>query len=586
MPSVDRDSSHTWVKALLVEGDLDQARLLKTTLGGAGPVRFDLTHEERLDAALKRLSDEAFDVVLLAVSKADPVGLEGLDRVQAKAPGVPVVVLSDTEDDALAVRAVQQGAQDCIVKGNANPELLSRAIRYAIERQRAEEFIHHQARHDGLTGLPNRTLLHERLRPALAQARRENRVLAVMFLDLDHFKTVNDTLGHVVGDMLLQGVGERLMGCVRAGDTVARFGGDEFTLLLAEIARPEDAASVAERILSALRPPFLCHGHELFVTASIGVSLYPNDGDTAEALLKNSDAAMYRAKKKGRNGYEFFVAAMNARASERLAVGNSLRHALEKGELFLHFQPQVDLRSGRIVGAEALVRWRHPERGLVLPGEFIPVAEEIGLIVPIGEHVLMAACAQIRRWQTPGAPPLRVAVNLSNRQLNVEGLKDRIGRILSETGLDPALLELELTESGVMRSEGPGAATLRDLSTKGVRIAIDDFGTGYSSLALLRRLPINVLKIDQSFIRDVTSSPDDATIVRTIIGMAHTLRLEVIAEGVETAEQFEFLRDHGCEVAQGFFIARPMPAAEFEDLLRSERTRRGEWQEAAVALSR
>lgn len=424
------------------------------------------------------------------------------------------------------------------------------------ERKRYEEQLVHQANHDALTGMPNRNLLEDRLSQAIFYAQRSNRMMAVLFLDLDHFKLINDSLGHDVGDHLLQVLGERLVQCVRSGDTVARMGGDEFVILLAELAHSEDVSPITQKILAATALPYLIDGHELFVTCSIGASLYPSDGNDVQTLLKNADAAMYRAKDTGRNTVQYFTNELNARAFERLLMENNLRHALERGELLLYFQPQVSLSNGRMVGVEALVRWQHPEMGMISPGDFIPLAEESGLIVPIGEWVLRTACAQNKAWQVAGLPPLSVAVNLSARQFR-QDVPAMVSKVLQETNLEAHYLELEITESIIMQNPDEAAATLRKLKEMGVRLAIDDFGTGYSSLSYLKRFPIDRLKIDQSFVRDITTDPDDAAIAMAVIAMAHSLNLKVVAEGVETEAQLSYLHRRQCDEFQGYYFSRP-----------------------------
>ncbi|MDP2674960.1 MAG: PAS domain S-box protein [Dehalococcoidia bacterium] len=436
------------------------------------------------------------------------------------------------------------------------------------ERKAAEETIRHLAYHDGLTGLPNRTLFEDRLTVTLAQGRRKRRLAAIMFLDLDRFKVVNDTVGHAMGDRLLQSVAERLKGLVREGDTVARVGGDEFTVLLPDVGRVEDAVEVADRILETLRQPWRLNDHEFHITTSIGIAMCPGDGEDAESLLRNADTAMYRAKDRGRDNYKLYAPAMNSRIAERLALENSLRHALERGEFVVHYQPQVNIETGRIVGVEALVRWQHPERGLVSPLEFIPVAEETGLIVPLGAWVLRTACAQNRAWQDAGLPPMRMAVNLSARQFQRRDLLDTVASALAETGLPPQYLQLEITEGAAMQDVDLTLAILRELREAGVQISIDDFGTGHSSLSYLKRFPIDVIKIDQSFVQDLTIDPNNAAIASTIIVMAHALNLTVIAEGVETAEQLAFLRERECDEMQGFLFSRPAPAPELDQMLR------------------
>lgn len=435
------------------------------------------------------------------------------------------------------------------------------------ERKQAEETIRYMAYYDPLTDLPNRTLLNDRLTLALANARRSGDTVAMLFLDLDNFKTINDTLGHIVGDQLLQAVAERLRGCLREGDTIARLGGDEFTLLLPRISHVEDAAKTAQKVIDALKEPFDFNGRELHVTTSIGIALYPNDGEDVLTLLKNADTALYRAKEQGRNNYQLYAPAMNSSALERLYLESSMRKALERGEFALHYQPQVNLNTGKIVGMEALVRWQHPEFGLILPAEFIPIAEETGLILPIGEWVLNTACKRGRAWQDAGYQDIRVAVNLSARQFQQRDLIGVVKQALDESGLDPNYLELEITESAIMKDADAAVSILHKLKEIGIKVAIDDFGTGYSSLSYLKRFPIDILKIDQSFVRDITIDPDDAAIAKAIITLAHSLGLTALAEGVENVEQVEFLRSLKCDGVQGYLFSCPVPAEEATELL-------------------
>jgi diguanylate cyclase (GGDEF)-like protein/PAS domain S-box-containing protein len=462
-----------------------------------------------------------------------------------------------------------------VVGAEGEPRAFIGVVRDISDHKRAEETIRHLAYHDALTALPNRTLFQDRLAVALAQARRKKRMLAVLFLDLDHFKVVNDTVGHAEGDELLQRVAERLTALVREGDTVARVGGDEFTLLFPEIGTAGDAAEIGERVLAALQQPWSLDGHEFHVTTSVGIAMYPADGDDAESLLRNADTAMYRAKDQGRNNYQLYTPAMNARIVERLALENSLRHGLERGEFVVYYQPQVNIRTGQVVGVEALVRWQHPEQGLVLPAEFIPAAEETGLIVPLGEWVLRTACAQNKAWQEDGLPPMRVAVNLSARQFQQRNLIDVVAQAVRETGLSPHLLQLEITEGIAMQDVDFTVTMMRSLRDMGVQIAIDDFGTGYSSLAYLKRFPIDAVKIDRSFVCDLTVDPNDAAIATTVITMAHSLKLSVIAEGVETEEQLAFLKQRQCDEMQGFLFSKAVPAGVLEKTVRTDGRRPG-----------
>ncbi len=437
------------------------------------------------------------------------------------------------------------------------------------ERKRAEETIRHLAYHDHLTGLPNRRLFQDRFIVALAQAQRTNEPMALMSIDLDRFKLVNDTLGHAVGDQLLQEVSSRLSSVVRSGDTLARLGGDEFCLLMPRTERVEDAAKVAEKIKDVLKTPFHVDGQDVHVTASLGISLYPFDGD-AEKILVNADAAMYRAKELGRNNCQLYVEVMDTKPLRRLTLENGLHQALEREEFVVHYQPQADIRTGEIVGVEALVRWQHPDKGLVLPQEFIPWAEDAGLIVPLGEWVLRTACTQAKAWQDGGLPPLRVAVNLSARQFQHSDLLEMVASVFAETGLEPNYLELEITESIAMQNGELTINVLRGLRDLGIRIGIDDFGTGYSSLSNLKNFPIDTLKIDQSFVRDLTTDPNDAAIATTVIAMAHSLNLKVIAEGVETPEQLDFLKERGCHEVQGYLISKALPASALKKLLKEK----------------
>ncbi len=443
---------------------------------------------------------------------------------------------------------------------------LAEMRRQIAELKSAEEHLMYMSVHDALTGLPNRMLFNDRLHMELAHAERNHQMLAVMFLDLDRFKLVNDTLGHAMGDRLLKRVADRLKSCVRKSDTVARMGGDEFCFLLPEIAQPEDAVKIAKKILKALKKPWRLGGQEFYITPSIGIAVYPNDGQDADTLMKNADTAMYRAKEQG-NNYQLYTAEMSDQNMERLTSEIALRRALERQEFVIHYQPQINTETGQIIGMEALVRWEHPERGTVFPAEFIPYAEETGLIVPIGEWVLRTACAQNKAWQDAGFPPLRVTVNLSARQFQQKDLVETVDRILKETGLDPRWLELEITETVAMQDVEHTISTLRELRDLGVRIAIDDFGTGYSSFNYLKYFPNHTLKIDKSFVRDVTEGREDAAITKAIIALAQNLNLKVIAEGVETEEQLAFLKRQQCNEIQGYLFSRPLPAEEFTRML-------------------
>ncbi|MGB5080931.1 MAG: EAL domain-containing protein [Burkholderiales bacterium] len=523
-----------------------------------------------------------------------PMHLSGGLFMRAWSSGEPVWITDVTQDTkfrraALAERAglraafafpirsgnLALGVMEFFSRANRPPdEALLRSTRAIgsqiglfMARRQAEERIRRLANYDELTGLANRNMFSQRLGHAIAQARRDDKPLAILFLDLDRFKNINDTLGHAAGDSVLREVAKRLGECLRESDTVGRLGGDEFVVLLEAIPQPMHSAVVAQKLLAAVARPFTFEGQEFHLTASIGISAYPADSSDMEILLRNADIAMYRAKEQGKNNYQFYSARMNVHTLERMALESGLRHALDRDEFVLHYQPKVDVGSRRITSAEALLRWRHPTRGLVPPMQFIPLAEETGLIVAIGEWVLRTACAQNKSWRAQGLPPLRIAVNLSARQFSHENLLEDVERVLNETGLDPAALELEITESMVMHDPERAAMLLGKLKTMGVGISIDDFGTGYSSLSYLKRFPIDSLKIDRSFVKDLPLDVEDAAITQAIIVMAHSLGLKVIAEGVETADQAGYLRTHGCDEAQGYYFGRPVPADEFTRLL-------------------
>ena len=459
-----------------------------------------------------------------------------------------------------------------LIEIDGRQHLLS-LVRDVTDRKQLQDHVHHLAYHDSLTGLPNRAKFNGYLSHAIAQASRYRKGLAVLFIDLDRFKNVNDTLGHNAGDRLLQEMSRRLSSCLREGDRVARLdgddelvarlGGDEFVVLIEELADPAYAAHVARKILATLVREFALDGQRLHVTASIGISTFPEDGNDELSLMKNADIAMYRAKERGRNNYQFYSAQMNVHSFELLALESGLRRAIERDELMLQYQPKVSLRSGRIIGVEALLRWRHPELGLTLPEHFIPLAEENGLIVPIGNWVLRQACLQSRRWSAQGLAGLRIAVNLSARQFNDDNLLSDIAQILEETAMDPALLEFEITESVVMYNLDKTAQLLAGLKTMGTRVAIDDFGVGYSSLSHLKRFPIDILKIDRSFVCEIPGNAVDEAIAGAIVAMGNNLSIEVVAEGVETEEQRRFLQRHGCEQAQGYLFSEALGAEAF-----------------------
>ena len=559
---------------LLIEDHPGDARLIREMIAEEPDSPFELHVADRLSRGLEQLAAGEIALVLLDLSLPDSAGLDTFAKVYAQSPAVPIIVLTGNDDQTLALSAVKAGAQDYLVKSRLDRELLLRSMHYSIERKRYQVQLEHQANYDALTGLPNRSLLHDRLRQAV-YAQRTPRNIAVVFIDLDQFKFVNDSLGHSAGDKLLKAMGERLRAVLREGDTVGRVGGDEFVLILADQSNEEVIFRAMQRIAARVAEPIEVEGKELYITCSAGVSLYPQDGLDVDTLLKNADAAMYRAKEHGRNNFQFYTAEMNERVNERLALEHALRRSLERQEFVLHYQQKVDLKSGAIIGAEALVRWMHPEWGLVRPARFIPLAEETGLIVPLGEWVLREACGQARAWLDAGLAPGTVSVNLSARQFRQEGLVRMVSRILEQTRLDPAHLEMELTESMVMHNVETAIATLQGLKSLGVALSVDDFGTGYSSLAYLKDLPIDTLKIDRAFVRDIGTGAegDEGVLAQAIISLGHALHLRVIAEGVETDAQLRFLRRHGCDEVQGFLYGEPVTPQEHARLLARARAR-------------
>jgi diguanylate cyclase (GGDEF)-like protein/PAS domain S-box-containing protein len=690
-------------RVLLIEDNPGDARLLREMFDEQGAGSTELTIKTSMSEAEQYLAENAVDIVLLDLGLPDAQGLAAVRRAHAAAPRVPLVVLTGMDDESLATEALQEGAQDYLVKNQIDSygttRGLVRALRYSIERKaledalfvekeraqvtlnsigdavactdlagnltflnlvaekltgwswqeaagqpmpdvfrildittreiipnpmeravRRDQTVHlpagsilvrrdgfeipvedsvapihdgegqvagavivfrdvslaramaqqmaHSAEHDFLTGLPNRMLLNDRISQAIALAARHKKSVAVLFLDLDGFKHINDSLGHPLGDKLLQSIASRLDDCVRGSDTVSRQGGDEFVVLLSEVEQSEDAAVTARRMLQAVALPHSIEQHELYVTTSIGVSVYPEDGLDAQTLIKNADTAMYQAKENGRQSFQFFKPAMNVRAVERQSIEEGLRRALERHEFAVHYQPKVNLATGAITGAEALLRWTHSTQGSIPPALFIPVAEDSGLILPIGAWVLRQACAQARAWLDAGLPAMSMAVNVSAMEFRDQGFVDRLFAIIGETGIDPRSLELELTESVLVKHAASTANILQTLRERGIRVAIDDFGTGYSSLSYLRKFPVDAVKIDQSFIRQISTAGEDATIIKAVIGMARGLKLRVIAEGVESLEELAFLRAYRCEEAQGYYFSRPVLPQQFALLLR------------------
>ena len=556
-------ASRFGLRVLLVEDNPGDALLTQETLLAAEPNGFEVTHVERLQEGLRLLYEEIFDVVLLDLSLPDAHGMEAVTQVRCGMPSIPVVVLSGNRNPELALEVVESGAQDYLMKGEIEPAQMTRSICYAVQRKRSEERLTHLAQFDHLTGLANRSLFRDRLEQALARCARNRQSLALMFVDLDGFKSINDTRGHEVGDVLLKEVANRLSGCVRQSDTVARLGADEFTVILENIEHTQAAAQVAEKILKVINEPVNLVGFQHRPKLSIGIAIYPYCGVDAASLIRSADKAMYLSKQEGGAGYRFYTEEMDARALTRLQWEADLRRAVHEEEFKLHYQPQIDLRSGEIKGMEALIRWDHPDyESLVSPREFIPLAEETGLIVPIGNWVLRTACIQSQTWSAAGLPNCRVSVNLSARQLEDKSLLESIERILADTGMNPAMLELELTETALMRDLEESASMLSALKQRGLRIAVDDFGTGYCSLSYLRQLPVDTLKMDRSFITNVNNAVDTA-IANCIINLARNLDLRVVAEGVETEEQLTHVKSLAPNEVQGYLVGRPREVVGF-----------------------
>lgn len=558
---------NTSTNVLLIEDNLFDARLVTALIKEAGHDELNLKHVDTLSKGKEQLQSNEYDVILLDLNLPDGEGEEAIMAVKEVASSVPIVIMSGTDDGASSNLALELGVQDYLVKGVGDGHLIARAIYYAIEREKTQQYLRHLAHHDKLTGLANRELFHDRLTRVLARADRGQKMVGLMFLDLDRFKEINDSLGHHAGDELLVMVAKRLQRCIRETDTIARLGGDEFTVIVEGINSPEEAAVVAKKILTVMQTPFTLSGQEVFVTSSIGLTVYPSDADDVEFLLKNADTAMYRAKEQGRNKYQFYSANMNTRARERLRIEGLLHKALEGDEFSLCYQPKVDMNTGEIVGAEALIRWNNDEIGFVSPVDFIPMAEETGLIIPIGEWVIRTTCQQISEWKNKGHTDVRIAVNLSARQFRQGNLAKMIDSILKEYGLTTESLQLEITESLLMSDKDDSKRILEELKAMGFQIYLDDFGTGYSSLSYLKKFPIDALKIDRSFVMDIPDNTDDMAISSAIVAMSHALRLDVVAEGIETMAQYNFLRGLGCEEAQGYLFSKPVPADEFEKLL-------------------
>ncbi|MDY6978800.1 MAG: EAL domain-containing protein [Pseudomonadota bacterium] len=559
------------LRLLLVEDNPDDAELVLRALRKGG-YQVDYTRVDNAPDLTRQLREADWELVLSDYAMPHFNGLAALKLVKEHNPDIPFIVISGTIGEEVAVEAMRKGAQDYLMKDNLTRLLpaIQRELTDADERRArraAEQTLRHQAYHDLLTGLPNRWLLRDRIEQAFAYAHRESHSLAVMFLDLDRFKNLNDTMGHIAGDHLLRAVAERLKAAVTPWDTIARLGGDDFVLLLPDVGKPEHASDKADALLKLFQTPFVLSGQNVYVDASIGIAMYPENGRDADNLLKNAEAAMYYAKEQGRNNFQFCTSGIQEATATRFVIENELREAIKTSQLVLYYQPQFSLRSEAVTGLEALVRWRHPQRGLVPPDKFIPVAEETGLIISLGGWVIQQALADLRRWRGMGLEVGRLAINLSARQLFHTQTHDILQQCLEGDPASAHTLELEITESGIMQDPEQAVQTLNAFKGLGVSVAIDDFGTGYSSLAYLKRFPIDLLKIDRSFVRDITVDDDDAAIVRTILAMAQALNLQVIAEGVESEKQLKLLAALGCSEGQGYYYARPMPAEALEAFL-------------------
>ena len=555
------------LKILLVEDNLEDASFIQGLLKEGLHNQLTLHQAPTAQHGLDLAKQNPLQAILLDVNLQQELGLDYIRQFIEFCPGTPILIMSEVENEELALEAVKKGAQDYLIKGQITAPGLCRAIRYAMERQRATQRITHLAHYDHLTGLANRGLFYERLNSAVARCNRNDTAMALVFLDLDHFKAINDTLGHEYGDMLLKTVAHRLKQCIREIDTGVRLGGDEFAVLLEQISSVEDVSTVANRILQLMAQPVLVHNHQLHVTGSLGITLYPWDSANPQELLAHADAAMYRAKAQGGHNYQFYTAGMKTAGLDRTTLEVELRRALTKQEFLLHYQPQYDLRTKEVVGMEALLRWHHPYQGLINPKQFLPQAEESGMILPIGEWVLRAAGKQAKYWEKQGYPTAKVAVNLSARQIHHGNLPALIQDILIQCHLDPENLKLELTETFLIHETEETIQTLRELKAMGMHLYIDDFGAGYASHRYMKCYPIEEIKLQHSLIQSLPKSTNDAAIVDAVISLGKNLGLQVIAEGVETAEQMAFLENHGCDVIQGHWISPPLPANESAQMM-------------------
>jgi len=548
------------MKILLVEDDQGDARFLRACLTRSQGSPPDLVHEVCLKDALAALEDSDFDVVLLDLNLPDASGAACVRGIQQVRPAIPIVVLSGEDSEEIAVSILNQGVQDYLVKWDGEGKTILRAIRYAVERKRSDLRLNHLATYDALTQVPNRNYFVDYLEKAVSRARRHGSMLGLMFLDLDRFKGVNDTLGHHYGDKLLVAVSQRIEQSVRNGDIVARMGGDEFAVLLENMSDVHAAEAVARKLTAALGEPYLVDSHQVSTSVSIGITIFPNDLGDPDELIKNADIAMYQAKNAGRDGFKFFTESMHREILYQHEMAQDIRRALAEDEFFLLYQPQFSLRDGSMSGAEALIRWQRLDGRIVPPGDFIGIAEEFGQIIEIGRWVAQAAFLQSLEWQKSGHGPQRIAINVSPRQILHASFCEDLEMLIGELGVDAQGIELEVTESCLVHDVRTAQRTLNDLKDLGFHLAIDDFGTGHSCLDYLRLFPIDTLKLDRSFVKDIGINPHGPAICRAILSLAESLDLNTVAEGIETVEQLSFLTEHGCRHGQGFYFARPIAA--------------------------
>jgi len=556
------------INILLVEDNPGDARLVKELLADGGE-EFCLIFADRLDSAISIIEKQDITAILLDLQLPDGAGLETLHTIHAVAHGVPIVVLSNLADERLAVQSVQHGAQDFLVKDHVNGHLLMRSLRYAIERKRMEEKLNYIAHHDSLTGLANRKYFYDRLKNAMALVRRQNSLLALLLIDLDGFKSINDTLGHHVGDLLLQNVAQRLCECIRETDCAARIGGDEFTVILTGIRNQDDVATATAKILDAMERPFLIEGRALNIYASVGISLYPTDADNLETLVRHADAAMYKTKAEtgGRSTYLFYSPDAGSQFNDDFEFQAELDHALKHNEFVINYQPQVNVRGGFITGMEALLRWQHPKRGLMLPNQFMTVLENSPLMLEVGEWVLRTACKQGREWQAVAQAPVAISVNLAPYQLLQADFADMVDDILRQTGFAPHLLELDIPEHALWEDEERALDQISKLNTLGVRLVLDNFGNGRASFYYLRKFPFHAIKLDRRLTQDATSTAEGADLARAVIEIAHVFRMKGMASGVETSAQLDTLRNLSYDDAQGYLYCPPLPLEAASELL-------------------